>query len=56
VNQAVSQLALTRLIVAHRPQTIASADRVIELREGRVWRDEPVPHAPPAPPVEAPAG
>ncbi len=31
VNQAVSQLALTRLIVAHRPETYASADRVIEL-------------------------
>lgn len=29
VNLAVSALSLTRLIVAHRPETIASADRVI---------------------------
>ena len=31
VNQAISQLNLTRIIIAHRPDTIASADRVIEL-------------------------
>ena len=36
VNQAVSRLALTRIIVAHRPETIASADRVIVLRQGAV--------------------
>jgi ATP-binding cassette subfamily B protein RaxB len=42
VNEAVRQLRLTRIIVAHRPQTIASADRVIELRAGRVVRDERV--------------
>ena len=34
VNQAVSRLALTRVIVAHRPETIASADRVIVLEHG----------------------
>ena len=34
VNQAVAQLKLTRVIVAHRPETIASADRVIVLRDG----------------------
>jgi ATP-binding cassette, subfamily B, bacterial CvaB/MchF/RaxB len=34
VNQAVARLALTRVIVAHRPETMASADRVIVLREG----------------------
>ncbi|NDY92712.1 peptidase domain-containing ABC transporter [Ideonella sp. TBM-1] len=45
VNAAVQRLALTRVIVAHRPQTIASADRVIELREGRVVRDERRPRA-----------
>ncbi len=39
VNQAVRQLALTRLIVAHRPETIASASRVIALHEGRVAQD-----------------
>jgi ATP-binding cassette subfamily B protein RaxB len=36
VNQAVAGLALTRIIVAHRPDTIASAQRVINLREGEV--------------------
>lgn len=31
VNEAVHRLKLTRIIVAHRPETIASADRVIVL-------------------------
>ena len=39
VNQAVRQLALTRVIVAHRPETIASATRVIALSDGRVAHD-----------------
>jgi ATP-binding cassette subfamily B protein RaxB len=39
VNQAVRQLRLTRVIVAHRPETIASANRVIVLSEGRVAQD-----------------
>jgi len=39
VNQAVRQLSLTRVIVAHRPETIASAARVIALHEGRVAQD-----------------
>jgi ATP-binding cassette subfamily B protein RaxB len=39
VNHAVRQLALTRVIVAHRPETIASAGRVIALHEGRVAQD-----------------
>ena len=39
VNQAIRQLALTRVIVAHRPETIASANRVIVLSEGRVMQD-----------------
>ena len=39
VNHAVRQLALTRVIVAHRPETIASAGRVIVLHEGRVAQD-----------------
>lgn len=36
VNQAIRQLSLTRIIVAHRPETVASAGRVITLHEGRV--------------------
>jgi len=39
VNQAVRQLDLTRVIVAHRPETIAAAARVIVLGEGRVVQD-----------------
>jgi ATP-binding cassette subfamily B protein RaxB len=39
VNQAVRQLALTRVIVAHRPETIASAARVVALHDGRVAQD-----------------
>jgi ATP-binding cassette, subfamily B, bacterial CvaB/MchF/RaxB len=39
VNQAIRQLALTRIIVAHRPETIASASRVIVLHDGKVSQD-----------------
>ena len=39
VNQAVRQLSLTRVIVAHRPETIASAGRVVALHGGRVAQD-----------------
>ena len=39
VNHAIRQLALTRVIVAHRPETIASAGRVIALQDGRVTQD-----------------
>ena len=39
VNHAVRQLALTKIIVAHRPETIASAARVVALHEGRVAQD-----------------
>ena len=39
VNQAIRSLRMTRVIIAHRPQTIASADRVIEIRGGSVAAD-----------------
>lgn len=39
VNEAVRSLRLTRIIIAHRPETIASADRVIVLQNGRVVQD-----------------
>ena len=39
VNLAVRQLNITRVIVAHRPETIASAGRVIVLGEGRIAQD-----------------
>jgi ATP-binding cassette subfamily B protein RaxB len=31
VNNAIKKLNMTRIIIAHRPETIASADRVIDL-------------------------
>jgi ATP-binding cassette subfamily B protein RaxB len=37
VNAAIKALHLTSIIVAHRPETIASADRVIALRAGRIF-------------------
>jgi ATP-binding cassette subfamily B protein RaxB len=39
VNQAIRKLRLTRIIVAHRPETIASVSRVIVLNDGRVAQD-----------------
>jgi ATP-binding cassette subfamily B protein RaxB len=32
-------MALTRVIVAHRPETIAVADRVVAIAEGRIAAD-----------------
>jgi ATP-binding cassette subfamily B protein RaxB len=34
VNAALSQLAITRLVVAHRPETLRAAQRVITLEGG----------------------
>ena len=34
VGMAIRALRITRIIVAHRPQTISSADRVIDLDQG----------------------
>ena len=39
VNAAIRQIALTRIIVAHRPETIAMAQRVVVLQQGKVIRD-----------------
>jgi ATP-binding cassette subfamily B protein RaxB len=39
VNQNIRRLNLTRVIVAHRPETIASATRVVVLQDGRVTQD-----------------
>lgn len=45
VNEAVRDLELTKVIIAHRPETIASADRVLVLEGGRIaeeLRPEPL--------------
>lgn len=39
VNAAISQIQLTRILVAHRPETIAMAQRVVMLEQGRIVRD-----------------
>jgi ATP-binding cassette subfamily B protein RaxB len=57
VNEAVRSMALTRVIVAHRPETIAMADRVVEVAGGRIAADSArVAPAPASTRVEAPQG
>jgi ATP-binding cassette subfamily B protein RaxB len=34
INREISSLRITRIVIAHRPDTIRSADRVIALRDG----------------------
>ncbi|PZP63615.1 MAG: ABC transporter [Pseudoxanthomonas spadix] len=49
VNDAVKHLQLTKVIVAHRPETIASADRVLVMEQGRIAQEfRPQPLAEPA--------
>jgi ATP-binding cassette subfamily B protein RaxB len=36
VTAALAQMRLTRIVIAHRPETIAGAKRVLQLREGKV--------------------
>ncbi len=35
VNKAVQQLKITRIVIAHRPETIANADKVVILNNGK---------------------
>lgn len=39
VNQSLAKLNITRLVVAHRPETIAAADRVIMIEDGTATAD-----------------
>jgi ATP-binding cassette subfamily B protein RaxB len=39
VNEAVKALELTKVIVAHRPETIASADRALVMHGGRIVQE-----------------
>ena len=36
VNQAIKQLNMTRIIIAHRPQTIVNAERIMQLHKGKL--------------------
>jgi ATP-binding cassette subfamily B protein RaxB len=39
VNAAIKRIELTRILVAHRPETIAMAQRVVVLHGGQIVRD-----------------
>ena len=39
VNAAIKRISLTRILVAHRPETIAMAQRVVVLEHGQIARD-----------------
>ncbi|WP_045767634.1 peptidase domain-containing ABC transporter [Xanthomonas albilineans] len=49
LNQAIKALNITRIVIAHRPETIAHADRVIELCEGALRTRQPSEHTTPVP-------
>lgn len=51
VNAAIRRLDVTRVIVAHRPETIASADRVLVMEQGRMVQE-----LRPQPACDTPAG
>lgn len=36
INESLKRLNITRVIIAHRPETIRSADRVFDIRTGRI--------------------
>ncbi len=42
VNRAIHAMQVTRIIVAHRSETVAMAARVITLEQGRVVSDQPI--------------
>lgn len=49
LNHAIKALNITRIVIAHRPETIAHADRVIELCEGATLSRPQPRHAAPIP-------
>jgi ATP-binding cassette subfamily B protein RaxB len=36
VNRALSELKITRVVIAHRPETVRAADRILVFRDGRL--------------------
>jgi ATP-binding cassette subfamily B protein RaxB len=40
INEGMAQLDITRVVVAHRRDTIAAADRIITLADGEIVEDE----------------
>ncbi|MFT3664438.1 peptidase domain-containing ABC transporter [Piscinibacter sp.] len=58
VTQALTRMRLTRLVIAHRPETIAGAQRVVLLKDGQIQelvRQVQTPNASTIP-VQVPAG
>ena len=51
VNVAVKQLKVTKVIVAHRPETIASADRVLVMHAGKIVQEQRLPAQPERQPI-----
>lgn len=45
VNTAIKQIPLTRIIVAHRPETIGMAERVVVMQQGTIGQDVMQPQA-----------
>jgi len=39
LSTAIKVMNVTRILIAHRPETISSADRVIQLDQGKVFKD-----------------
>lgn len=55
VNAAVKALRITRIVIAHRPETIASADRVLTMAAGRIDHLARLPASAPEPQPQAPS-
>ncbi len=53
INASLKALAITRIVVAHRPETIAAADRVIGIEHGTVVFDRLLEKGAGAPPPSA---
>jgi ATP-binding cassette, subfamily B, bacterial CvaB/MchF/RaxB len=44
VNEALRSLQITRIVIAHRPETIRAAERVIALEMGAIASGNAAPH------------
>ncbi|MOA60196.1 Heterocyst differentiation ATP-binding protein HepA [compost metagenome] len=42
INNMIKSLNITRIIIAHRPETIASVDRIITMNNGHIINDQMV--------------
>ena len=42
INDMIKSLNITRIIIAHRPETIVSVNRIISLKDGRIHSDQMV--------------